>query len=76
MDSRDVVVINNSVRKYRAYERINKERADAILEYHKLVEEFEAAIDGCIEQIKINLLRKRVNNARMRVTPWLLKEKV
>jgi hypothetical protein len=76
MDSGEVVVINNSVRKYRAQERISKERADNILEYQKLVEEFGNAIDSCVEQTKINLLRKRVNNARLRVTPWLLNENI
>lgn len=53
---------------------VAKERIEHITRYLELSDEFDKAIEESKPQYEINMLRKKLNNARVRIAPWLIKE--
>jgi hypothetical protein len=74
LDSKLITKLGRVRRAEEAKAKLATERAQFIFEYQRLYEEFHKAIDGHAPQTDINLLRKKLNNARVRVTPWLKEE--
>lgn len=71
----DTQILNSMIEKEKAKEKLAKERAEFLLQYQQFYREFHTAIENHAPQEEINLLRKRLNNARVRITPWLKEEK-
>ena len=52
------------------------ERIEYYTKYLELLDKFEKSIEECKPQYEINMLRKKVNNARIRIESWLKREEV
>lgn len=67
--------VYEELRKEKGIAAVAKERIEHYTRYLELLDEFEKMIDTRVAaQSEINLLRKKLNNARVRITPWLKKE--
>ena len=75
MDTQEILILNTMIKKEKAKEKLARERTEFLLQYQELYKQFHKAIDESAPQVDINLLRKRLNNARIRITPWLKEEK-
>ena len=66
--------VYEELKKQKGIKAVIDERIEWYLTYLELFDDLQTAIDNSKPQNEINTLRKKLNNARVRITPWLKKE--